>query len=232
MADFINNSTLAIIRSANTPDYSTPPWYTPVDLSLVGAVPFHYWKWDAVNLRPMEMTAGEKAAVDTAEVVAAAAAKVTSFDASAPAGVFRCVIKPSVTTRTATTVLADDPHMTFPVVAGGVYVFEFRIFFDTTAAGDFKFGLNGPAAPTGLRFYRSCVAPGATALSSIGVSTAFGAGLALTGTGTTGGYCEGRGILQNGANAGNVTVQWAQNTSDAGNTSVLTGSTLYWARIS
>jgi hypothetical protein len=227
VADFVNTTTLAVELSVND---KPAGWVTltRAEAEAALAIPGQYRKWTGSAVA--EMTAPEKAAVDAAAAVARAAAIVTSFDANSPPGVFRCVIKPSVTTRTATTVLADDPHLTFPVAANASYVFEYRIFFDTTAAGDFKLALTGPASPTGIRFYRSCVAPGATAFSSIGVSTALGSGLALTGTGTTGGYCEGRGILLNGANAGNVTVQWAQNTSDAGSTSVLTGSTLHWAR--
>ena len=235
MANVIHRTTLVYIPSANTPDYPEPTWKHAPDMTAVAAVPAKYWKapadWDAVGAGPVEMTSGEKATVDAAEATARAAALVTSFDASAPPGIFRAVIKPGTTTRTATTVLADDPHLTFAVEANAKYRFWFSVFFDTTAAGDFKIGLNGPASPTGLRFFRYAVAPSGTALTAIGVSTAFGAGVSIAGTGTTGGYATGYGILSNGANAGSVTVMWAQNTSDAGNTSVLEGSMLYYARI-
>lgn len=228
MADFVNTTTLAVELSVND---KPAGWVTltRAEAEAALAIPGAYRKWTGSAVA--EMTAPEKAVVDAAAAAARAAGIVTGFDASAPPGVFRCVIKPTITTRTATVTLANDPHLSFPVDAGGIYVFDFRIFFDTTAAADFKLALTGPASPTGLRFARGCIAPSATAWSSVGVSTAYGAGLALVGTGTTGGYCEGRGILQNGANAGSVAVQWAQNTSDAGNTSVLPGSTLYYAKV-
>lgn len=237
MANVIHRTTLAYVPSANTPDYPEPTWKHNPDMSAVAAVPTKYWKapanWDATSTTgPVEMSAGEKTAVDTAEATAAAAAKVTNFDLSvAPPGVFRSVVKPSTTTRTANTTLTSDPHLLFPVVAGGKYIYQFRVFFDTTAAADFKIGMTGPASPTGVRFRRFAIAPGGTALVAIGVSTAFGGGVALTGTGTTGGYCEGYGILSNGSNAGDVAFAWAQNTSDAGNSSVLEGSMLWYARI-
>lgn len=195
----------------------------------IEAVPQKYRKWVTDHVE--EMTAGEKATVDAAEADADLAALVTRFDLNAPRGVFRAIIKPATTTRSATTTLADDPHLKFAVVAGAKYIFQFRVFFDTTAAADFKLGLNGPSSPTGVRFRRFAIAPGGTAMSAIGVSTAYNGGTAITGTGTTGGYAECYGILFNGANAGDVAFAWAQNTSDAGNTSVLEGSMLHYARI-
>jgi len=236
MANVIHRTTLQFVPSVNTPDYPEPTWkHNPV-MTAVAAVPQKYWKapadWNAVGAGPVEMTTGEKATVDAAIAAAAASALVTNFDQTAPPGVFRSIIKSATTTRTATTVLADDPHLTFPVLANAKYRFWFSVFFDTSAAGDFKIALAGPASPAAVRFFRYTVAAGATSLSNIGVSTSLGgAGLAVAGTGTTGGYATGYGILSNGANAGNVTVQWAQNTSDVGNTSVLEGSMLYYARI-
>jgi len=194
------------------------------------AVPQQYRKWVTDHVE--EMSSGEKATVDAAAAAAEAAAQIVGYDAAVPPGVWKStVVKPSTTTRTATTVLADDPHLKFPVVAGGKYIFEFRIFFDTTAAGDFKIGMNGPASPAGVRFFRFAVAPGATALSAIGVSVVYNGGVAITGTGTTGGYAYAHGIIENGPNAGDVALQWAQNTSDGGNTRVLQGSIMRFARI-
>lgn len=228
MADFVNTTTLAVELSCND---KPAGWVTltRAEAEAALAIPQQYRKWTGTAVA--EMTAPEKAAVDAAAAVARAAAIVTNFDNIAPPGVFRAVIKPSSTSRSATTTLADDPHLLFPVVANAQYAFRFQLFFDTTAAGDFKIALNGPASPVGVRFMRQAILPGATAWSVVGVTTAYGTGVALAGTGTTGGYCEGNGILSNGANAGNVAVQWAQNTSDPGNTTVLQGSMLWYARI-
>ena len=228
MPDFVNTSTLDVVLSVND---ATAPWtvLTRTEANAALAIPQKYRKWTGSAVA--EMTSGEKATVDAAEAAAKAAALVTNFDTSAPPGIFRAVIKPSTTTRTATTTLANDPHLTFPVLASAKYRFWFSVFFDTTAAGDFKIGLSGPASPTALRFFRYAVAPAGTALTAVGVSTAYNTGVGIAGTGTTGGYAVGYGILSNGINAGDVAVSWAQNTSDAGNTSVLEGSMLYYARI-
>lgn len=229
MPDFVNPTTLALAPSVND---MPAPWVViaRADLLTAALIPQHYRKWTGTAVA--EMSAGEKATVDAAIVAQELADRVTRFDAMSPLGVMRAVTKPATTTRTGTTVLANDPHLTFPVLAAAKYAFEFRVFFDTTAAADFRLAMSGPASPAGLRFARYAIAPGASALSAIGVSTAFGgAGIGITGTGTAGGYAWGHGILSNGANAGNVAVQWAQNTSDAGNTSVLEGSMFWWTRI-
>ncbi len=196
----------------------------------IQAVARQYRKWVTDHVE--EMSAGEKATVDAAAATALEASKVTGFDSSSPMGVPRPIIKPTITTRTGTTTLTNDPHLSFSVVPGGRYVFEFRIFFDTTATADFKFALNGPASPNAVRFERCAIVPGASAYSGVGVSTAFnGGGTAITGTGTTGGCVKGTGVVDIGPNGGTVAVQWAQNTSDPGNTSVLPGSMLWFTRI-
>lgn len=234
--DVIHRTNLQYVPGVVAANYPEPTWkHSPV-MTAVASVPFRYWKapadWNAVGAGPVEMSSGEKAVVDAAIVGAQVAAVSSVFDGSAPPGVFRSVIKPSSTIRSATTVLADDPHLLFPVVPLGKYIFEFRVFFDTTAAADFKMSMNGPASPVGIRFARHVIIPGGSAFSSVGVSTAFnGGGVAVTGTGTTGGYAWGHGILSNGNNAGNVAFMWSQNTSDPGNTTVLEGSMLWHARI-
>ena len=57
------------------------------------------------------------------------------------------------------------------------------------------------------------------------VDTAFSQSRSVIGTGgTTGGHVNGTILLQNGSNGGVVHFQWAQNTSDAADTTVLAGS--------
>jgi hypothetical protein len=139
-------------------------------------------------------------------------------------GIFTGVKKTSDTTRTATTTLAADPALTFPVLANTTYAFRFLVWADTTAAGDFKFSVSGPASPTLVRMRRTSIAAGATAFGTIAVDTAFGVSVAVAGTGTNGVCVEVAGTLANGANAGAVAFQWAQNTSDPGSTIVRKGS--------
>ena len=75
MADVIHVTTLVYIPSVNTPDFPEPTWKHNPDMSQVGTgvgrgfvatVPLRYWKWDGVLERPIEMTQGEKDAVDAA----------------------------------------------------------------------------------------------------------------------------------------------------------------------
>lgn len=221
MADFIHPTTLQVVRSANSPDYPAP-WVTPVDLSQVVAVAPKYWKWDSVNLRPIPMSAGEQAAVDAAAQLSTdLAAKLVQ------------ILKQSNETRTATTTLADDTNLKATVQPNSKYVFRAHIFFETTAAGDFKWSIGGPASPVAVRIQHACIIPGATAWAGIGVETAFGFGpVALAGTGTTGGYVEINGMFETNAAGGTVAFRWAQNTSDAGNTTVLRGSYIECQRIS
>lgn len=232
-------------------------WKAPADWNAVGAGPvvMTQLEKDAVDAALAAVAAaslenertamqpglskGDMAAVNDQGKIKALAVgadgEILIADSAQPLGVkwgrrLTPVTKPANTIRTATTVLASDPELTFPVVAGGAYIFRMQVGFDTTAAGDFKFSVSGPAGPVEVRIQRHAIAAGATAFSAVGVDTAFGVSVSVTGTGTTGGYVEINGKFLNGVNAGNVAFQWAQNTSDPGNTIVKGGSVLEWVR--
>jgi hypothetical protein len=118
------------------------------------------------------------------------------------------------------------------MAANTKYVIRIEVWFDTTAAGDFKYGFNGPAIGAGLiRMHRRAIIAGAAAFTVSAVATAYDptTGIALAGTGTNGGYIGLSGIVQNGATAGTFDFRWAQNASDAGNTIVRAGSYLEYA---
>jgi hypothetical protein len=138
------------------------------------------------------------------------------------------VRKAADTSRSANVTLAADPDLTFTMAANTRYSIRARIYFDTTAAADFKFRTSGPATPTLVRIARSHVVPGTTAMV-VAVDVAYSAAdVALTGTGTTGGYIDIDAVIVNGATAGAFQFLWAQNTSDAGATIVRAGSYLEW----
>lgn len=84
MANVIHRTTLQFIASANTPDYPEPTWKHGPDMTAVAAVPSRYWKapadWNAVGAGPVEMTQGEKDAVDAAIATAARQAAATVLD--------------------------------------------------------------------------------------------------------------------------------------------------------
>jgi hypothetical protein len=127
--------------------------------------------------------------------------------------------------------LTDDTALQFAMAANAKYRIRARIFWDTTAAADFKFTFIGPASPT---LYRAeLVAPIAGAAPAwAAVATAYpaAAGVALVGTGTTGGFIVFEAIIHNGANAGAFKFQFAQNTATADTGAIVrAGSYLEWA---
>lgn len=79
MGKVINKTTLQIIDSVNTPDYSSQDWLINPDLSNVQGVAEKYWK--IVNDEVVEMDQSEKDAVDAAELAAYKKAKNLIIDA-------------------------------------------------------------------------------------------------------------------------------------------------------
>lgn len=155
--------------------------------------------------------------------------RATSPSAAANAG-WTTVSKANDEARASTTTLADDSTLAFPVQANKKYRFRAKIFYDTPGAADFKFDVNGPASPTLVQIETKSVGPGTSALSNIGLKTAFAfTAVAVTDTSGTGGSAEFEGIVHNGANAGTVSLRWAQNTSNVGDTTVRAGSYLEYS---
>ena len=145
---------------------------------------------------------------------------------SAAAG-WTVVGKSADTSRTATTTLAADPDLKVSMAANTKYRIRGRIFFDTTATGDFKWRHAGPASPTVVRVQRNVIVPAATAFASIAVDVAYsGVDIPMAGTGANGGFVAFDAIIHNGAAAGDFSFLWAQNTSDVGQTIVRAGSYL------
>lgn len=224
MSNVIHRTTLQFVGSANEPDYPEPTWKWNPNMTGVVGVPAYYWKapadWSG-DVGPVEMTAPEKAAVD--QILAIAGQETLTW---------KMAIKLAGTTRNNNATVSDDPDLAFPVYAGEAYRFRGLIWFTTTATGDFKYTLSGPASPASVIIERSVILPAATAFSGIGITTAFGgAGIAATGTASGIGRVRFEGAVTVGATAGNVAFSWAQNTSDAGPTTVFRGSYLEWARV-
>jgi hypothetical protein len=78
MADVLNRTTKQFIASANTGEYPVEQWIINPDMSAVVGQPAKYWEisGDTVGL----MDAGERAAVDAAELVAQLDAIADQFD--------------------------------------------------------------------------------------------------------------------------------------------------------
>lgn len=79
MATVLNRTTKQLIPSANTPDYPAAQWIIEPNLSAVVGQPAKYWTitGDVVTL----MNAGERAAVDAAELNVSRDATAATMDA-------------------------------------------------------------------------------------------------------------------------------------------------------
>ena len=119
------------------------------------------------------------------------------------------------------TTLQDDDHLVFAMAANTSYIIEAVFLLNATGTTpDFKFGWTVPAGCamfwgllTGTRWTGASVLLDETATrTSSGVN------------GTTGAAY--RAFVRNGANAGNLQLQWAQNVADASDSKVLKHSNL------
>jgi len=134
-------------------------------------------------------------------------------------------------TRNSTTTLADDAELLVGLDSTSLYVFRIALFFDTSATPDFRFAITGPSSPTEVVIRGHYVAVGDVNDTDF-VDTTLGVSHSVTGTGgTTGGFVLIDARLETGANAGSLIVQWAQDTSDAADTTLLSGSYIDWMQV-
>jgi hypothetical protein len=122
-------------------------------------------------------------------------------------GVF--VMKPSDTARTTDDTLSNDPHLTLPILANEKWAVRAIILVTVASATpDIKFQWVGPAGSAGMWMESYYVQQ----------RFALGANATLGMTANAELICDV--IIANGVNAGNLTFQWAQNTSSADATTV------------
>jgi hypothetical protein len=143
------------------------------------------------------------------------------------------VRKAATTGRASTTALADDPHLTFTLAASGVY--EMRCYMAVTGAtaGDFKTAWNvtGPASG-GSHTTRSTKGPTTTVTDSTSVGTYRTSRHSLATAAPYGvdaivqSAIEEHFLLDTLPGSGAVTLQWAQNSSNATSTTLTSDS---WA---
>jgi len=111
-------------------------------------------------------------------------------------------------------VLQNDDDLFFSMVANTNYRIRAKIFWDTTAAGDFKYGFSQPGAITLIRSELITGAAGSTPAFAA-IATSITTSASLTGTGTTGGYLFLDCIVHNGVNNGTFQFMFSQNTATA-----------------
>lgn len=116
--------------------------------------------------------------------------------------------------------LNDDADLYFAIGVSETWTFRFVIQGNSVTQPDFQFAVTAPSGATcdvGV-----IDATGANTVSNLGCGKTTGL---VAGTGAAEVY-EVVGTVVNGSNSGNVTLQWAQNTSNTANTTVYAGSYL------
>lgn len=139
-------------------------------------------------------------------------------------------VKTSDTSRASTIVLADDPHLSFPVKNGETWLFHFKGFLTTVSATpDIRMALNGPATSDlrySLHIGEHSGAPGPYEE----IKTAWLSEGTVNFVGAANDDFEIYGVLTASAD-GNVSLTWAQQNSSADATVVKRGSSVTAIRL-
>ncbi len=136
------------------------------------------------------------------------------------------VVKQADQTKTTDITYADDSELVIAMQANQTYHLTALIFIKSHADADFKWKLAIPSGATAVRHtgaYTGATALGTTADATSGVSPA---------TLDTVQALLIEAIIITGATSGNLSIQWAQGTSDANATIVKQGSSLSLFRTS
>lgn len=125
-------------------------------------------------------------------------------------------------------VLQNDDELFFPMDANSIY--EFSYYLKTTsptAAPDGQLAFTGPAGAIASIMSTLITAAGAGGVSGLTLGNA--TNFRIDAAANYGLIC-GRGLVTT-TNAGNLQLQWAQNTPTVENTSVQAGSFIHWRKI-
>jgi hypothetical protein len=125
--------------------------------------------------------------------------------------------------------IGPDTKLKFNIAASAKVEFTFDVFYNTPTAADFKFYIAGPAAATLVDMTTEVMGPDDTAWT-LASQTAFSFGpTVVTAAVNTKGHIIVRGVIHNGANAGVISFDWAQNAA-SGTTTVYAGSKVDFCR--
>lgn len=135
---------------------------------------------------------------------------------------FRSAYKTANQTVNNSATVVNDTHLSLPIEADSTWVYEINLFgTSSTATPDFKWTFTGPASPTIVSYWGT---PLDTVISAAPVyGNTFGTTIASATTAAFNGVIGGL-VVENGANAGTIQLQWAQNTATGEDTTVLAGS--------
>lgn len=151
---------------------------------------------------------------DIAADIAASAAKVSTV-----------LVQQADQSVVSSTTLVNATDLVFPMAANTTYLFRAELQFNEagTVAG-IRLGMAGPASPTHLIVH--CQVSTASTTAAFQSANAYGV-VVLATIGTTGLKTATLwGTVVNGANAGNLSLQFAQTTSDANAVTIKAGSAL------
>lgn len=124
--------------------------------------------------------------------------------------------------------LADVAWLTFPILASGVYVAEFHLFYTAAATTTgLVLSVNGPTTPT-ISYFATRVPTSATA-SAFGASDTYDAELTAADTPSTTAFhrCDLEAFIQNGTTAGTLALRFRTEV----NASAVTIKKGSWARL-
>lgn len=150
-----------------------------------------------------------------------AATARTALGAVGGTGVTKVEAIRKATTETVnnSTALQDDNELTIAIAANETIYFDMTIAFNSSTVADFKLDIAGPAGVAGQWIYVT----GSANSTDSPWNPLGGSGAPVNGLGTDKSIIV-RGIARNGATAGNVRLQWAQNTAEVSDTKVLADS--------
>ena len=141
-------------------------------------------------------------------------------------------IKPGNTSRASTITVTGDPDLTLPVEASAVYELEMLCHMDGVSGADLTIKFAVPAAATLIMINQALIATPANSQADacFAAVTANAMVMGCLGAGANSG-CLLKGTLTTGVTAGSLTLQWAQNVSNATPTILHAGSRMSLARI-
>lgn len=145
------------------------------------------------------------------------------------------IVKQALEGVTSSTVYQDDDELIVPVEANAKYIIRFHLVANGATGGDIKCRFSVPSGTTGLRW---AIGPtvGSTDRENTNMVSAVHAFTTDRPYGTVAASNQGITIVETltvvtSSTAGNVVLQWAQNTSSATQTNIQDGSFVVWIRI-
>ncbi len=136
---------------------------------------------------------------------------------------------------TSSTTLVDVNDLVVPMKAYGRYYIKAVLFFETTAAADFKYRHTATASADKVVILRKAVSTDGTAYSGLEIDVDYlASSVQVLGSGAgadNSGIVELEGIIGNGAQWSTFKLQFAQATSDVSLTSILAGSYIEYEQV-